>query len=120
EAVPKVVPRNTVVCQEGDPADSCYFLVYGDLLIEGSTIPAPIKVSQGQMIGEFSLWIPNIRRTATIRTADDSLVLEVPHKLFSELCLQNREMANSIYGNIKGRILDNVVHSPRFFPSLTP
>jgi CRP-like cAMP-binding protein len=120
QATPRSVRAGERVCQEGEPAHSCFFLVYGNLKIEGANVSAPIKIKQGAMFGEFSLWIPNVRRTATITAVDDSMLLEVPHALFSSLCKKNQEMSGRIRSMIKTRILTNVTESEAFFPKLGP
>jgi CRP-like cAMP-binding protein/class 3 adenylate cyclase len=119
ESVPKTYKKGSVICREGDPGDTCFFPVYGTLQVEGSNIDQPIDITPGQIIGEFSLWIPDISRTATVTAKDDSMVLQVPIEQFVKLCLQNKDMAERIYAIIRRRLLENVTRSKSFFPRAT-
>lgn len=118
DSTPRLLNEGDLLCKENDRAWSCFVLVYGHLLVTGTNIPEPIEISPGNIIGEFALWIPNIRRTATVVSKDDTLVLEVPNELFQKVSAQSPDMANRIQALIKRRLLDNMVRSKLFFPSL--
>jgi CRP-like cAMP-binding protein len=117
-AIPRVVSKREFLCEEGDPADSCYIPIYGALQVEGSNIPAPIEIPPGELIGEFSLWIHNSRRTATIRAKEESLILEIPTFQFAAVCRQSPDLAEKIYLLIRRRLLEIVVKSKHFFADI--
>jgi hypothetical protein len=116
-AEPKTVPAGGLLCDRGDPANSCYFPVSGVIAVELGDRQIPI--TRGEIIGEFSLWIPGLARTAALRAVEDALVLELPNRPFQELLDGSRDVAAAIYGTIQRRIVDNVLGS-NLFPGLWP
>ncbi len=115
-AVPLLMKKGSILCERGAPANSCFFPVSGTVAVDIPGQDQPIRISSGEIIGEFSLWIPNITRTATIRTMDDGLLLELPKDRFEKVLSEAPLVASSVYNIIKGRILENVMRSKRLFP----
>jgi CRP-like cAMP-binding protein/thioredoxin reductase/Fe-S-cluster-containing hydrogenase component 2 len=72
-------PAGTVVFERFDAGDSLYAIASGSVLVEvdpadrSKTVP----IAAGSIFGEVGL-ISGRRRGATVRTAEDSIVLEVP------------------------------------------
>lgn len=99
---------------------SCYFLAYGLIEVEGTNISEPILISPGQILGEFALWIPDTRRTANLKAAEDCLVLEVSTALFQSIMDDYPNLAKGIYGTIQHRILENMSNSAELFPISAP
>jgi class 3 adenylate cyclase len=118
DAIPRIIGKGQTLCEEGDHADSCYIPVYGSLVVQGTNIPTPIEVPPGQIMGEFSLWVPNSLRTASIVAKEESMLLEVPNSLFVSICEQSTDMAARIYLLIRRRLLENAVKSKHFFPGI--
>jgi len=119
ESAPKMFRKNQIICEEGDIAESCFFPVCGTIMVEGSNVPQPIPIPPGEIIGEFALWIPNIRRIARLRAAGDALLLEVRHESFQAIARRYPPLAEAVYAIIRHRILENVVRSPGFFPQVS-
>lgn len=119
QADPRLFSEGEVICEEGDPAKSCFFPVSGTLVVDlhGQTDPIPIR--KGQMTGEFSLWIPNISRTGRVRALDDGMFLEIHIDRFRGYLENNPDVANVIYEIIRRRILENALTSKLLFPELT-
>lgn len=115
-ASPKLVKSASTVCRQWDPADSCFFPVSGTFVVDVPGQDKPIRIAPGQIIGEFSLWIPNIPRTATVRAIDDGLLLAFHTSLFQQVMNEESRVAQGIYNIIKGRIIENVLNSKRLFP----
>jgi hypothetical protein len=85
--------------------------------VPGSSEPIPIR--EGQIVGEFSLWITNLKRTARIRSLDDSLVLEMENKNFTEVLAASPDVSNIVNSIVKGRVTENILRSNILFPGLT-
>ncbi len=115
-AAPRVVRANQVICERGDPAESCFFPVSGTIVVELPGQDRPIRIATGQIIGEFSLWIPNLARTARLRAIDDALLLEIHEAEFERILAQAPHVAEVVYGIIKRRMLENVLKSKKLFP----
>ena len=99
-AIRKMTPRITspgdVICKEGERADSCFFVVSGQVVVRlPGADPIPIKV--GNIVGEFSLLIPGLRRTATVVADQPGLLLELRHSDFAEVLAPNIDIANCIF-----------------------
>lgn len=108
------------ICERGDPARSCFFPVCGALVVDLPDHDKPIPIPKGQMTGEFTLWIPSIRRTARARALTDGLLLEIHNDRFRSFVEEAPDVANVIYGIIRRRIIENLFTSKPLFPGLDP
>jgi CRP-like cAMP-binding protein/class 3 adenylate cyclase len=115
-ANPRLMSAGTLVCRRGDPGKTCFFPVSGSLVVDVPGQDRPVRISPGQIVGEFSLWVPNIARTATVRAMDDALLLEVDRQEFQQILRDSPVVAEGVFGVIKSRILENVLRSKRLFP----
>lgn len=113
----RLLRENEVVCQMGDPANTCFFVISGTVIIERPANKSTIIVRQGELIGEFSLWITDLRRTATIRSQSTSLIIEIPSADFRKILVE-ANAAEGVYSRIKRKIVDNVLSSPELFPGI--
>ncbi len=118
DSQPRLFRKDEVICEKGDPASSCFFPVSGTLVVEMAGNKEPIAIGKGQMTGEFSLWIPNISRTARVRALDDGMFLEIRIDRFRHYLSENPDVANVIYGIIQRRIVENALTSKFLFPGL--
>ena len=115
---PRVLTADETLCEEGGHASSCFFPVSGTLAVNVPGSRDPIPVHEGQIVGEFSLWIANLRRTARISALDDSLVLEMGNKDFTDILTASPEVSNIVYSIVKGRVTENIFRSQILFPGL--
>jgi hypothetical protein len=117
---PRIVAAGDVVCHEGDVADTCFFIASGQIVVKiPGAAECPIKA--GDIVGEFSLWIPGLRRTASMAAEQYCLLLELAHKDFTKILTRNQDTAAAVYSVIKSRIIQNVFNSRSIFPgSRTP
>jgi len=115
---PRVLTASEVLCEEGAQASSCFFPVSGTLVVNVPGSRDPIPVHEGQIVGEFSLWITNLRRTARMSALDDSLVLEMGNKDFTDILAASPEVSNIVYSIVKGRVTENILRSQTLFPGL--
>lgn len=113
---PRMALANQVICERGDPAESCFFPVSGTIGVDVPGQDRPIRIATGQIIGEFSLWIPNLNRTARVRAIDDALLLEIHEDELDRILRQSAHVAEVVYGIIKRRMLENILKSKRLFP----
>jgi len=115
---PQLFPKGSVICRQGESADSCFFVASGAIALAIPNIANRTRITAGEIIGEFSLWIPNIRRTATLLADEESLLLTIPNERFVNILKQDEHIAEMIYSRIKDRIISNVRRSAALFPSL--
>ena len=115
-ATPRLASAGAVLCRKGEPASTCFFPVSGQLVVDVPGLERPIRIPAGQIVGEFGLWIPNITRTATVRSMDDGLLLELDRDQFKEILKDTPAVADGVHSVIRNRILDNVLKSQRLFP----
>ena len=72
-------PAGTVIFARNDPGDSLFAIASGSVLVQVNQFDPSITVpiGTGSIFGEVGL-ISGRRRGATIRTAEDSILLEIP------------------------------------------
>ncbi|HEY0414049.1 MAG TPA: cyclic nucleotide-binding domain-containing protein [Allosphingosinicella sp.] len=72
-------PAGTVVFERNDPGDSLFAIAFGSVLVEVNPADRSVTVpiAAGSIFGEVGL-ISGRRRGATIRTAEDTILVEVP------------------------------------------
>ena len=121
--IEKIRPRRLgdgeMLAEIGTREDSAFFIVSGEIAVEMPRSTVKKTVSQGDLIGEFALWIPNLPRTATLRAISDTLVLELHHDEFAPLLACSRDVGNLVYGIIRKRIIENVLTSQPLFPEMS-
>jgi CRP-like cAMP-binding protein len=115
----RIVEQNETICQRGDPAESCFFVVSGKVVVERPDIVESVIVRTGALLGEFGLWMSGLTRTATIRAITKSLIFEIPLERFREV-LNQSQGANLVYERIQERIMSNVFGAPDLFPGMDP
>src|SRR5258708_1020592 len=115
---PRVVQAGETICHLGTEAESCFFPVSGKIVFDVPGPEAPTPLKTGPLLGEFSLWVPDLKRTATIRSLDPGLMLELGHSRLSTVLQQHPEVAAVVYSLIQRRIVENVLLSPAIFPGL--
>jgi hypothetical protein len=117
---PRVVQADQILCEDGAVAESCFFPVSGKFVVEVAGRDAPSPVKKGHIVGEFSLWISHLKRTARIRSLDPGLVLELGYDALTTVLAQHADVATIVYSIIQRRIIENVLLSPDLFPGLGP
>jgi len=116
-AVPRRVKAGDVFIAEGDPADTVFFPVSGTVVVEFRDSPEQKRLAPGTILGEFSLWIPAVTRTASVRAKSDVLVLEFPKRgLKAVLETASASAWEAVVNTIRTRLTDGVRKSARLFP----
>lgn len=116
--VPRVVKAGEVICENGVAPDNCYFPVAGRIELHIPGRERPTLVKKGHILGEFSLWIPNLKRTARITALDSGLILELGHHALARVLEKYPDVASGVYSLIQRRIVENVLLSRDLFPGL--
>ncbi|HEY1078644.1 MAG TPA: cyclic nucleotide-binding domain-containing protein [Bdellovibrio sp.] len=88
-------PAHQVLFQEGHPGNTCYVLIQGNVVIsqKGKNINV---LGQGSTFGEISLLMSGGKRTATVTTQRDSVLLEIHQQNFYQVLAQNLILAKEI------------------------
>ncbi len=88
-------PAHHVLFYEGQPGNTCYILVQGNLVVsqQGRNINV---MPQGSCFGEISLLVSGGVRTATVTTQQDSVLLEIHQNDFYQILTQNLILAKEI------------------------
>lgn len=100
----KVAP-GTLVIRQGDRGKSCYLLRSGCaevLVSENGSERVLSKLEAGATFGEIAL-LTNAARTASVRTVEDSELLELDKATLDELLDQGDEVAEELVRLMRGR-----------------
>lgn len=97
-------PANQILFKEGQPGTTCYVLVQGNVVIsqKGNNINV---LNQGSCFGEISLLMTSGTRTATIKTQQDSVLLEIQQQDFYKVLSQNLFLAKELENLAAQRLL---------------
>lgn len=88
----KTIHAGHAICKENDHGDTCYLVVQGSLVV--SQKGKSIKVlNQGDCFGEVALILNQGKRTASVTSQTDVVLLEISSKNFYELLCQNLWLA---------------------------
>ncbi|MDB4906897.1 MAG: hypothetical protein JWO05_1681 [Gemmatimonadetes bacterium] len=94
------LPAGTMLFSKGDPADSLYLLVEGELeWVEIGKRQAP-----GELFGEISFFAPDHARTLSARCVTECVVLGIVESTFKQLYFQNPTFAFHVSGLITQRL----------------
>ena len=86
-APPRTYPSGTVLCREGDQAVSCYILAQGEvevLRLISAEQRCLARLPAGTMAGQMAL-VDRALRSATLRTAQQTVVLELGRDAFEAM-----------------------------------
>lgn len=84
-----------VLCTEGDSGTSFYILIQGHLqVLQRSRLIR--QLTQGDLLGEISLFVSAGRRTATIQSLNDCVLLEIEKDEFYRILSRNLFLAREI------------------------
>lgn len=99
-------PANKILFQEGQPGTTCYILVQGNVVIsqKGQNINV---LNQGSCFGEISLLMSSGKRTATIKTQQDSILLEIQQQDFYRILSQNLFLAKELENLAAQRLIND-------------
>ncbi len=99
------VSAGEIVFREGDPGDSLYFVVEGELRIEKQGVKL-LSMPPFQCVGEFAL-IDDEPRSATVVAEQDSRLLRWDREHFKRLSLESTEFAQSVWKLLTHRLRED-------------
>lgn len=88
-------PANQVLFKEGQVGNTCYILIQGNVVISQNGQNLRV-MTQGSCFGEIALMMSGGRRTATVTTQLDSILLEIQQNDFYRILAQNIVLAKEI------------------------
>jgi CRP/FNR family cyclic AMP-dependent transcriptional regulator len=92
--IKKEIPKNTILIKEGDTGDSAFLLIKGKVSVSKESIynedyvVTIIEAGGSEFFGEMNL-IDQGKRTSTIKTLEDSVILKVTSNKFKNFMDQN-------------------------------
>lgn len=106
-----------VLCRQNEIGNTLYLLLTGEveitIRVDGETQVLG-KLSNGDMFGEIAA-IFRIPRIATVTTTKQSVVLEIPSEIFSELLTKNPKLQTSVYNQFHDRTVATSLRCVPFF-----
>jgi voltage-gated potassium channel len=99
----QVVPTHSVIVQRGEPADSMFFIMAGE--VEVDVQPHPVRLGPGQYFGEIALLRDTVR-TATVRARKETQLLALDAADFRRLLESHPELKASIAEVAERRIAE--------------
>lgn len=106
-----VLPADELLWRHGDGAEAAFFVIAGRLDVLDPKHPEDVDervmalVERGDVVGELALLV-DAPRTASVRARRDTVLLEVPRKLFAELARTHPEFTLALASRIAGRLAD--------------
>ncbi len=114
--------ENQILFSELDITDGAYIVVQGVLSVQINS-KTVAKISQGQMIGEISLFKTQGKRTATVVADKDSVLMHISLQKFYHLLSQNlylaktlQELSQQRFDKNKGPVATATAQSPKGSP----
>jgi voltage-gated potassium channel len=89
----QIVPERQVVVRRGEPADSMFFIMSGE--VEVDVLPSPVRLGKGQYFGEIAL-IMETTRTATVATVTECQLLTLDANDFRQLTQRHPDLREAI------------------------
>ena len=85
---PQIVPQRQVIVRRGEPADSMFFIMDGEVEVE---IEPPVRLIKGQFFGEIGLLL-DTTRNASVATLSESRLLVLDRADFQRLMAQHPDL----------------------------
>lgn len=84
----KKIPAGTLICQQGDSGKTCYVIIQGtaNVIKDQRFIRS---LGQGDSFGEIALTLTRGKRTASVQSVSDILVLEIGMEHFYRMLAEN-------------------------------
>lgn len=100
----KRLKPGAVLFKRGDPADRLYVLAEGRL--EVAETGAPIEA--GQLIGEISFFVPDGKRTGTVRCVESATLLSIDETTFRQVFFQDPSFGFEVVRTVAARLSADV------------
>ena len=120
---PVFAAEGTVVCVEGDPADSLYVISSGVVRISSRDAQGnPLwltNLGEGEFFGEFGYFADGKRHAEVVATQDAEL-LQIGRKELGEIVKEFPRVQEVLHRFYKERVLDTILAKSPLFRSLKP
>ena len=117
----KEFKKNDIIVKEGEPADSFYVILKGNVKIYITTEVGKIVevciLGKGEFFGEMSFF-EGTKRNASVDAIEDVLLLEIPRKAINELKNKDPKVENILFKYYQRRALDIILSTSKTFSSL--
>lgn len=90
-----------VLFASGDAADHLYFIIGGQIALDG----IDVVLGPGELLGEMGLFAPDRRRTRTARCLQDAQLLRIAGQDIERLCVMHPQVAFALLRVITRRLL---------------
>jgi voltage-gated potassium channel len=98
---PQIVPERQAIVRRGEPADSMFFLMDGEVEVEVE--PQPVRLAKGQFFGEIGLLMDTMR-TATVTALTECRMLVLDRSDFDRLMAQQPDLKARVEKTAADRI----------------
>ncbi|MBN2498174.1 MAG: cyclic nucleotide-binding domain-containing protein [Deltaproteobacteria bacterium] len=127
ELIDKLVPVNaaagTVICREGEEADSMFIIVHGLVRISSrDTDGSPLwltNLTEGAFFGEFGVLGDGVRH-ADVVAAEDTEMLRIDKSQLAALVERHPRVKEVVFRFYKDRVVDTLLAKNPLFRGLTP
>ncbi|MBW1870840.1 MAG: cyclic nucleotide-binding domain-containing protein [Deltaproteobacteria bacterium] len=121
--VPVYAAAGTVICREGDQADSMFVISHGLVRVTSrDTSGNPLwltNLSEGEFFGEFGFFADG-KRHADVIAAEDVELLQIGKKEIEEIVNEFPRIREVLYLFYKQRVVDTLLAKNPLFKSLSP
>jgi len=119
----KTFPKDSTICQEGEPGDSLMIISRGEVAISKQTRSGKEvwirNLKAGDFLGEFGFFTDH-KRHATVKTVKECEILEITRMELSEMIEAHPRMKEVLQNFFKQRVLDLFIALSPLFSCLTP
>jgi hypothetical protein len=98
------VASGEILFRKGDDADHMYFVVSGRLYLH----ELGIEILPGAVVGELGMLAPGRKRTQTLESKEDGLLLEIDYQKIEHLYYQNPKFGFYFLKLSTARLFDNI------------
>lgn len=103
------VGSGDILFRKGDEAEKMYYVVSGRLHL----VEIGLNVLPGTVVGELAFLEPERRRTLTLQSLEDSVVLQIGYDVIEALHLQNPDFGFYFLRLTSARLFDNIARLER-------
>jgi CRP-like cAMP-binding protein len=98
-----------VLTRQGDPADRMFYLVKGEVEVQG----IGKRLGPGSVVGEIGVFARNHTRMATVSCLTDCEAFELKETKAKEIYFQNPAFGYAVLQIIIARLIENIGQAPR-------
>jgi CRP-like cAMP-binding protein len=111
--------RGERLIRAGDPADSLFVIVSGDLEVDWPELTTPIALGEGSIVGETCL-LDAVTRRADVRTVTRVSALRISKTVISEIVAEFPSVDEVLLELLTRRLLSNLLRTNPLFAGFDP